>query len=200
LLAWLTVTYTLARPLAAGRVPPDAITLLGLVVALIAGWLASLGGGWPAAAAVVVALSGVVDGLDGAVAVLTGRTSRWGAVLDSLVDRLADTVYLAAFWVLGAPAALCLAGGLLTWSQEYARARAGAVGLPDVGVVTVAERPTRVLVAAMFLLGAGLFPPDAAAWASGGAAAWVATGVVGVVQLLVVLRRRLGPGRADQAD
>ena len=41
-------------------------------------------------AALLVGASGLLDNLDGAVAVLSGRTSRWGFVLDSGCDRLAD--------------------------------------------------------------------------------------------------------------
>jgi hypothetical protein len=67
--------------------------------------------------------------------------------------------------------------------------RAGAAGLSEVGVVTVWERPTRVIVTAAFLLCAGLFLDEL--WATLGAAAWVGLGVVGLAQLLIVVRRRL---------
>jgi CDP-diacylglycerol--glycerol-3-phosphate 3-phosphatidyltransferase len=63
--------------------------------------------------------------------------------------------------------------------------------MDDVGAVTVSERPTRVVIAAMFCLGAGLYPGVAATWATLGAAAALAVGTVGLVQLLVVVRRRL---------
>lgn len=190
--AWLTLAHTLARPLAAARVPPDAVTLLGAVVSVVAVYLAWLGDSWVIGAAVVVALSGVVDNLDGAVAVMTGRTSRWGSVLDSLVDRVSDGLYLVALWLVGAPAWLCVLGGALMSLQEYARARAGNAGMSEIGVVTVWERPTRVIVTAMFLLGAGSYVGAAQSWALVGAAVWVVLGVVGLVQLLVVVRRRLG--------
>ncbi|MET0741130.1 MAG: CDP-alcohol phosphatidyltransferase family protein, partial [Candidatus Nanopelagicales bacterium] len=74
---------------------------------------------------------------------------------------------------------------------EYGRARAGAVGLADVGVVTVGERPTRIIGTAMFLLGAGLYASASAGWATAGAGFTGVVGTVAVVQLLVVLRRRL---------
>jgi hypothetical protein len=48
-----------------------------------------------------------------------------------------------------------------------------------------------VIVTAMFLLGAGLYPAAGHLWAAAGAAAWVVLGVVGLVQLLLVVRRRL---------
>ena len=188
---WLGWSYLLARPLARLRVPPDAVTLLGVAVSAAVVGLAALGGRWALAAAGVVVASGLLDNLDGAVAVLTDRASRWGYVLDSVVDRVSDGLYLVALWALGAPAWLCVAGGALMGLQEYARARAGAAGMDEVGVVTVWERPTRVIVTAMFCLGAGIHLAAAAAWAGWGAAAWVGLGVVGLVQLLVVVRRRL---------
>lgn len=185
---WLALTYAVARPLAAARVPPDLLTAAGLLVTAGAVGLAGLGGRWGLAAAAVVVLSGLLDNLDGAVAVLTGRATRWGYVLDSVTDRVGDLLYLAALWVLGAPPAVCVVGGVLMFLQEYARARAGAAGLTEVGVVTVWERPTRVIVTAAFLASAALLGEP---WAALGAWAWVGLGVVGLGQLLVVVRRRL---------
>ncbi len=188
---WLSTIYLLARPFARLGVPPDAVTLLGAVVSGLVVWLSWLGDRWVLLAALVVGASGILDSLDGAVAVLTGRVTRWGAVLDSVVDRVSDTLYLVALWLVGAPAGVCVAAGIVLFTQEYARARAAAIGLDDVGVVTIGERPTRVVVVAMFLLAAGIYVASAAWWAA--AAAWVslAVGVVALVQLLVVLRRRL---------
>ena len=62
-------------------------------------------------AVVLVVVSGLLDGLDGAVAVLTDRATRWGHVLDSLVDRCSDGLYLVALWLVGAPAGVCVAAG-----------------------------------------------------------------------------------------
>ncbi|HEX6919692.1 MAG TPA: CDP-alcohol phosphatidyltransferase family protein, partial [Actinomycetes bacterium] len=76
----------------------------------------------------------------------------------------------------------------LMFLQEYARARAGAAGLTEVGVITVWERPTRVIVTAAFLASAALLGEP---WAALGAWAWVGLGVVGLGQLLLVVRRRL---------
>ena len=190
-LGWLTGIHVLAKPFAALRIPPDLITVLGVLVAGAAAWLASLGGRWCLAAAAVVVLSGITDNLDGAVAVMTGRTTRWGYVLDSVVDRVSDGLYLVALWLAGAPASACVVAGALMALQEYARARAGAAGMSEVGVVTVWERPTRIVVTTMFLIGAGLYLSATASWATWGSWAWVGLGAIGVVQLLIVVRRRL---------
>jgi len=191
---WLAVVHVVASPLARLRVPPDVVTLIGLAIACAAPLLAARGGAGVLAAALIVALSGLIDSLDGAVAVMSGRTSRWGAVLDAVADRISDAAFVAALWVVGAPAGLCLAALLLCWLQEYARARAGAAGLTEVGVLTVNERPTRVVVVVMFLLASVARPGDDPGWATLGAGALVGLGVIGLVQLLVVVRRRLGPG------
>ena len=191
---WLSMTYVVARPFIAARVSPDVITLGGALLAGVAVWFAALGGRWVFAAAAVIVLSAVLDNVDGAVAVMTERASRWGYVLDSLVDRLSDCLFLVALWFVGAPVWACVVSGVLMFLLEYARARAGSAGMSEVGVITVWERPTRVIVTTMFLIGAGLFVNQAGGWATAGALAWVGLGVVGLTQLLLLLKSRLsGP-------
>ena len=188
---WLSSVYVVARPFARIGVHPDAVTLLGLLVSSLAVWLGFLGDRWVLLAAFVVGASGLVDSLDGAVAVLTDRATRWGSVLDSVVDRVSDGLYLVALWLVGAPTWICVAAGAVVAVQEYSRARAMAVGMDDVGVVTIGERPTRVIVVAMFLLGAGIYVASASWWATLGATASLVVGVVALVQLLLVIRHRL---------
>jgi len=186
---WLSLTYDVARLPVRARLSPDALTCLAVLVSLAAAALAWLDGRWLILAALVVVLSGLLDNLDGAVAVLTGRSTRWGYVLDSTADRVSDLAYVGALWLAGAPTSVCVAGGALMFLQEFVRARAGAAGMSEVGVVTVWERPSRVIVTAAFLLCAGVFADDV--WASVGAVAWVVLGVIGLGQLLVVVHRRL---------
>jgi CDP-diacylglycerol--glycerol-3-phosphate 3-phosphatidyltransferase len=186
---WLTGTYAIARPVSRAGVPPDVVSLAGLLTAAGSVALAAAGdAGWLLAAALVVVASGVLDNLDGAVALVGGRVTRWGGVLDSLADRAADVLYLVALWAAGAPGTVCAGGGALMFLQEYSRARAGATGMSEVGVVTVWERPTRVIVTAAFLAAAAALSDP---WAALGAWAWVGLGGVGLAQLLVVVRRRL---------
>ncbi len=153
--------------------------------------VAAPGGRWPLAAAAVVVAAGLLDNLDGAVAILTGRTSRWGFVLDSLADRVSDTAYLLPLWFLGAPGPVCVAGGALMGLQEYARARAGNAGMGELGVVTVWERPTRVILTAGLMLGSGLLVGRTDLIVTAGAVAWIALGLIGVTQLLLVVHRKL---------
>src|SRR5438874_2099870 len=97
---WLSVAYAAARPAARLGVPPSAVTVLGVVVAAAVVPLASAGGRWPLLVALVVLLSGLLDGVDGAVAVLTGRSTPWGSVLDSLADRCSDLAYVVGLLAL----------------------------------------------------------------------------------------------------
>jgi CDP-diacylglycerol--glycerol-3-phosphate 3-phosphatidyltransferase len=188
---WLTLAYLLARPLGRRGVSPDALTAWGVLASVAVAVIAAPGGRWPLAAAAIVVAAGLLDNLDGAVAILSGRTTRWGYVLDSLADRLSDTAYLVPLWFLGAPGPVCVAGGALMGLQEYTRARAGNAGMGEIGVVTVWERPTRVILTAGLLLGCGLLVDRADLIATLGGAAWIGLGVVGVTQLLLVVRRRL---------
>jgi CDP-diacylglycerol--glycerol-3-phosphate 3-phosphatidyltransferase len=197
---WLSLVHVIARPFVRLRVPPDLITLGGVVLAGAVVGLAAAGGRWLLLAALLVGLSGLVDNLDGAVAVMSGRTSRWGYVLDSVVDRVADGLYVVALWVVGAPAWACVIAAALMGLQEYTRARAAAGGMSEVGVVTVWERPTRVIVTGMFLLGAGIYTSAAQTWAAAAVTAWLALGVIGCLQLLILLRARLSDDASGGSD
>lgn len=188
---WLSLAYRVARPLAVRGVSPDALTTWGVLASAAVAVVAESGGRWPLVAVAVVVAAGLLDNLDGAVAILSGRTSRWGFVLDSLADRLSDGAYLLPLWFLGAPGPVCVAGGALMGLQEYARARAGNAGMGEVGVVTVWERPTRVILTAGLLLGSGLLVGRADLIVTVGAVAWIGLGLVGLTQLLLVVHRRL---------
>ena len=151
---WLSVAWTLARPLAG--LPPVVATALGLLVAAAAVLPAGAGGAWLLLAGVLVGLSGLLDSLDGALAIGTGRASRRGFVLDSVVDRLTEVAYAGALWVAGAPGWLAVAFGALCWLPDYLRARAGQAGVRETGAISVWERPTRVIMTGFTLVGAGV--------------------------------------------
>jgi CDP-diacylglycerol--glycerol-3-phosphate 3-phosphatidyltransferase len=193
---WLVVSRALATPLARTRIPPSAVTVVAVLVGLAAVPPAVARGRWLLLAAVLVALSGVLDGLDGSVAVLQDRVSRWGHVLDSVCDRVAEAGFAAALYVAGAPGLVAVGWAAVGWLQEYLRARAHVAGMTGIEVVTVSERPTRIAVAAMFLLGAGLYPPAGPAWVTVGVMAGLLAALVGLVQLLVVVHR-VASGAAD---
>jgi len=188
---WLSGAYALARPLAS--LPPLAVTLAGLGVAAASVVPAAAGGSWLLAAGFLVGLSGLLDSLDGALAIGTGRASRRGFVLDSAVDRLTEVGYAAALWVAGAPGPLAAAFGALCWLPDYLRARAGQAGVSETGALSVWERPTRVILTGLTLVGAGVLGSagSPALVVTAGAVAGVLLGAVAVVQLGVGLRRAL---------
>ncbi|MGY1697250.1 MULTISPECIES: CDP-alcohol phosphatidyltransferase family protein [unclassified Geodermatophilus] len=197
---WLVLAYTLARALS--WLPPIAATALGLLVALSAIGPALAGGGWLVAVGLLVGLSGLLDSLDGALALAGGRASRRGYVLDSAVDRLTEAGYAVALWVAGAPGWLAAAFGALCWLPDYLRARAGQAGVAETGSISVWERPTRVAMTGFTVGGAGIVAVtglDALAGVDGGPALVVTVGtavgcglgLVGTAQLGVSLRRAL---------
>ena len=195
---WLSLAYALARPLAS--VPPLVVTVLGLVVTAVAVVPAAAGGAWLVLAGVLVGLSGLLDSLDGALAIGTGRASRRGFVLDSVVDRLTEVAYAGAFWVAGAPGWLAVAFGALCWLPDYLRARAGQAGVRETGAISVWERPTRVLMTGLTLVGAGVLAGAGLdeQVVTAGAAVGALLGGAGVVQLGLWLRRALAePGSGD---
>jgi CDP-diacylglycerol--glycerol-3-phosphate 3-phosphatidyltransferase len=98
-------------------------------------------------------------------------------------------------WVLGAPGWLVTCCGAISWLHEYVRARAAIAGLQGIGVVTVGERPTRVLAAGFGLgLGgvAGLVAPQLAGTVTAAAAVWALLGSLGLAHLSAAVRRDLG--------
>ena len=177
---FLTLTYTCARPFARRNVAPDLLTVLGLVWA---GLVVAVAGFSPVTAAVFVLVSVVTDGIDGCVAALNNRATQFGFVLDSVVDRLSDGLYLSALIVAGGEPAWAVAAGGALMTLEYTRARAGGAGLREVGVVTVGERPTRTVASIAGLVGAQLLPEKPWVGPNVGLAIIVVTGVLGTVQL-----------------
>lgn len=151
-----------ARLLLARGVSPDVVTVVGTVGVAVSALLLFPRGEllWGTLAITAFVFT---DLLDGTMARLSGRTSRWGAFLDSTMDRLGDGAVLGALVLfftgvgdsdLGATLALaCLVLGFLT---SYARARAEGLGMTcTVGIAERAERLVVVLVTTG-LVGLGL--------------------------------------------
>ncbi|MFX0079828.1 MAG: archaetidylinositol phosphate synthase [Candidatus Hermodarchaeota archaeon] len=133
-----------ARLIARSKIPPNALTLLGPIIASFAAWMyiqQQL-----AIALLLLLLSGFVDALDGAVARATGKTTAFGGVLDSVCDRYSDAIVLIGIilggWVSTFWGILTIVGSLLV---SYTRARAEAAGVEQLGV-GIAERPERLII------------------------------------------------------
>lgn len=126
---------------------PNTITLMSAAVAWIGVPLIWLYGLPPI---VFIAMSGILDGLDGAVARARGLTSKKGAFLDSFLDRYSDAAYLLYFWTYVDP--LVMYTGLMgTFLISYARCRAESLGATarGVGFMERGERVAYLTVAAI---------------------------------------------------
>ena len=188
---WLTMVYAIARPLARRGVQPDVVTISSIWLAGLVLVLAEVGGRWWIAAGWTMVLSGLFDTLDGCVAVLEDRTTRWGYVLDSAVDRVNDAIYLLAVVAVGCPVPLAVALGFCFFFLEYLRARAGNAGGDEVGRVTVAERPTRVILLSPSIHFSGVFPGLSGVLPVLGPALLLGLTVFSIGQLGVTVRRQL---------
>jgi len=198
---WLRLAYGVGRFLARLGVRPATVTVAGLLLCGLVPLTVRAGRFGPVLGAVLVVLSTVADSADGAVAVITNRVTRLGYVYDSVADRLGEAAWLVAFWLLGTPVWLVVAAGGVSWLHEYLRARATAAGMREIGVVSVAERPTRGIVVAVGLVLAGLASLAGPALRTGtatlAAAAWLLLGVVGLGQLTVAVHAALGHRPGD---
>jgi CDP-diacylglycerol--glycerol-3-phosphate 3-phosphatidyltransferase len=108
--------------------------------------------------------------------------------LDSIVDRFIDVGIGLLLLVLGAPLELVMASVSIALVHEYMRARAGGVGHHEVGVVTVAEKPTRIALGVMFLVACAVRPQDSQLLASIAVITWLVLGVIGFAHLMRTYR------------
>ena len=136
--AWLKISYGSAKFISVLRITPNLLTFLGIFFAIamaanpLSIWTIPL-----------LVLSLYADGIDGSVAIYQNRASQFGAILDSVADRISEALWFYVAYRIGAPAWLVLATYVIASTQEYARARLGGLGIQNVGVVTPAERPVR---------------------------------------------------------
>lgn len=182
-----------ARGLLRLGVSPDAVTLAGFV-GVAAGAIGFGARGEFLLALLVVAVFAPVDTLDGVMARIRGTTSRFGAFLDSSVDRLSDGVILGslAYWyATGGDDQLTLAVTLtgLVASQlvSYVKARAQSLGFDcDIGIAERAER--------LILIGVGgLLTSLGLAWALP-----VALWLLAILSLVTVAQRVIHVRRQER--
>ncbi len=136
-------------------VTANQLTLAGLAVSVAAAVV--IAQGWLVAGAVLLALSGVPDLLDGAVAKASGTASPRGAFFDSVVDRVSDTLILGGVaWYLASTesahmAVLPLALVGASFLVSYERARAESLGFTARGgLMERAERMIAIGAALVF--------------------------------------------------
>lgn len=143
-----------ARLLARLGLTPNALTLIGLLLnALVAGVLAL---GHPVLGGVLVLVANAFDMLDGALARVSGKGSRFGAFFDSTLDRYAEAlIYLGVMaWLVRLGDSWSLLAAYLSvvgsFMVSYSRARAEGLGVQ--GEVGWLPRPERILLLALALI------------------------------------------------
>lgn len=143
-------------------VSPDVVTLVG-TLGVSMGALAFYPRGKLLVGTLVIVAFVFSDTIDGVMARASGRSSSWGAYLDSTLDRVADSAVFGGLvlWFSGGgddrlTAALALACLVLGSVVSYAKARAEGLGMTaDVGIAERADRLVAVLLATG-LVGLGL--------------------------------------------
>jgi CDP-diacylglycerol--glycerol-3-phosphate 3-phosphatidyltransferase len=140
------------------KLTPDIMTTIGLVINLIAAVV--VGFGYLVAGALIFLLAGLFDLLDGALARYMQKTSSFGALFDSTVDRITEgAIFLSLIFITGTGVwpydvtlqlvliFLAMIGSFLT---SYIRARAEGLNIDcTVGLFTRVER---VIILALGLL------------------------------------------------
>ena len=105
---------------------PNIVTLLSIPVAATVPILVYIEK--PGLAILALLVSGFLDILDGALARLSGRTTRAGAYLDSMSDRVSDTLYYLALSLAGYDYRLVILALGFTITVTYSKARAHSLG------------------------------------------------------------------------
>ncbi|MCF8552828.1 MAG: CDP-alcohol phosphatidyltransferase family protein [Candidatus Planktophila sp.] len=136
--AWLNISYRFGLICTLLRISPNALTMLGLLGAVATAVTAQTA--W---AILFLVFSLFCDGIDGSVAIFQHRESKFGATLDSVVDRISEALWFYALYAIGVPAWIPITLWSVAAFQEYARAKLVSLGVSDIGVVTPAERPVR---------------------------------------------------------
>ena len=176
---YMPVTYKGAKILIRLGLSPNKVSFINLILSFYILWgvtMASIGhildplsqqpiyGSWFLVLGLLVLITGVSDGIDGAIARLLGIKSKSGAWLDNVIDRVSDILMVICF----VPTALLIIptyGFDFTWLAwtnaflviiyEYMRAKHEGLGLhatkPFIG-----EKITRILIISTFFIWYGL--------------------------------------------
>lgn len=141
----------LARLLVRAGVSPDAVTVAG-TLGVCVGALAFYPRGELFWGTLVVTAFVFADTVDGIMARLSGRHSRWGAYLDSTLDRVGDAAIFGGvlLWFAGGgddPLLLALSLWCLVMGGLVSYAKARAEGLGMTANVGIAERADRLVLA-----------------------------------------------------
>lgn len=127
-------------------VNPNVITFIGMIITSYSGFIIPINLFW---GGILILVGGVFDLIDGVVARVNGRATKFGALLDSTLDRIADGfIFLGIAWYFFRIydnlaflfSLLCMIASFLI---SYVRARAEGIGVScNVGII---ERPERLI-------------------------------------------------------
>lgn len=145
-----------AKICAALHLLPNTVTATGLIMSAVAAWLIATGA-W-LLAAICIGICACTDGLDGLLAKLTGKNTRFGAIFDSSTDRITEILWfggLLFFYCGREPIGrteilftfIALSGSMMV---SYVRARCEGVNVPCKGGFF--QRPERIVVFFVCLL------------------------------------------------
>lgn len=163
---YLRMVQPIGKGLGRIGVHPNILSLTGLIFSILAGFVYSMGaffwGGW------VVVLAGTCDVLDGQLARMAGKSSRFGAFFDSTLDRFSEVViFLGMAWHFAGGAVPGGAGGLSgeqspvavlliilvitgSFMVSYTRARAEGLGVEcKIGWMQRPERMTLLIIGSL---------------------------------------------------
>ncbi len=145
----------------AKRIPfsPNILTIIGFLITVIAALMIPrnirLGG-------ILILIGGIFDVLDGVVARARGKTTKFGAFLDSVLDRYSDAfLFLAIAWYFlnkGNLMGIYLSLGALLGAFLISYTRARAEGLGNSCHAGLMERPERILLLAFATITGWLLP------------------------------------------
>ena len=148
------ITNPLVGILSKSRLKPNTLTFIELAISIGAAYAIAIG--YFLLGGVLVLVSGLFDLLDGALARFTKQSTKFGAILDSTIDRLSEAAIFCGLLVWYMPKVATLeivpifAALIGSFLVSYIRARAEGLGLEcRVGLFTRAER---VIVLAVGLL------------------------------------------------
>jgi CDP-diacylglycerol--glycerol-3-phosphate 3-phosphatidyltransferase len=169
---------------------PDALTVAGFGIVLAAA-VAAAAGQWVPTALILI-FGTLFDGLDGTLARATGKTSNFGAFLDSTMDRAGEAVIYAGIAAGAAASGRTEVIGLATLALglgslvSYVRARGEGLGVcANIGIAQRAERAA-VLIAG--LLAGGLLSTT---WLTAALALISVASAITVVQRIRFIRAGL---------
>ncbi len=154
------VVRMLAAPFVALRIPPNVVTVLGLLLIAVPSWF--IWRGEYIVAGLTLGAVALFDTIDGAVARAQNKVTPFGGFLDSVTDRVADAAILIALGVASDGAGrwwIVLGAGMVGQHlTSYTRARAYEAGTPPRSLWNqFFERPERIIYLCLLFVTAELY-------------------------------------------